>query len=383
MSDGYLPFHDPVANQTRDTRMDTTPDPEEAENAARMSLSDHIEALRARLIRAIIGVGLISIVSFWYGRAIVWWLCQPLFVAQRQLGLPSQTVNLSVAGGFAVYVKVSLVAGLALGGPWAVYQIWKFAAPGLRANERRVFRLLVPYSVSMTAASLGFLYYLFLPAALSFLLMFSLDYPAPNPDTASPTSLERVTSFFNHLNATMIPGAAQPRRAPAPSVTPPAGGQRPEAPTATGLRLPTLDQDPPDPADGEIWLNRPRGEIRLRDQGQTRVVAMTSPSFMVPLVEINDYLGFVLWVALVLIIAFQLPVAMTVAAALGVLDPWRIVRYRRYIVFGCFFIGIIVTPNQDVVSNVVFPILLWVLFEIGLVTGRMAARRRHAEDTLE
>lgn len=362
--------------------MDTTPDPEEAETAARMSLSDHIEALRSRLIRAIIGVGLISIVSFWYGRAILWWLCQPLFVAQRQLGLPSQTVNLSVAGGFAVYVKVSMVAGLALGGPWAVYQIWKFAAPGLRANERRVFRLLVPYSLSMTAASLGFLYYLFLPAALSFLLMFSLDYPAPSPDAASPTSLERVTSFFNRLNAAMIPGVVQPRRTASPSTTPPTPGQ-PQTPAARGLRLPTLDQDPTDPADGEIWLNRSRGEIRLRDQNQTRVVAMTSPSFMVPLVEINEYLGFVLWVALVLIIAFQLPVAMTVAAALGVLDPWRIARYRRYIVFGCFFIGIIVTPNQDVVSNVVFPILLWVLFEIGLVTGRMAARRRHAGDSLK
>lgn len=366
-------------------RMDTTPQLDEAESAARMSLSDHVEALRTRLIRAIIGVGLVSVVTFWYGRAILWWLCQPLFVAQRQLGLPSQTVNLSVAGGFSVYVKVSLVAALAVGGPWAVYQIWTFAAPGLRASERRVFRLLVPYSLGMTVASLGFLYYLFLPAALSFLLMFSLDYPAPNPDNASPSSLERVTSFFNRLNATLIPGAVQPGRPPwagAPAA-PPAAGQRPQELPGRGLRLPTLDQDPADPADGEIWLNRPRGEIRLRDQGQTRVVAMTSPSFMVPLVEINEYLGFVLWVALVLIIAFQLPVAMTVAASLGVLDPWAIARYRRVIVFGCFFVGIIVTPNQDVVSNVVFPVLLWVLFELGLVTGRMAARHRRTQAGLD
>ena len=364
---------------------DTTQQPEEMQSAAVMSLSDHVEALRGRLIRAIIGVGLVSVVMFWYGRAIVWWLCQPLFVAQRQLGLPSQTVNLSVAGGFSVYVKVSLVAGLALGGPWAVYQIWKFVAPGLRSNERRVFRLLVPYSAAMTAASLAFLYYLFLPAALSFLLMFSLDYPAPNLNAGDASSLERVTSFFNRVNAIMIPGAVEraPGRVIAPSpgspVAPGAVGQRPQESAARGLRLPILDEDPPDAADGEIWLNRPRGEIHLRDQGQTRILAMTATSFMVPLVEINEYLGFVLWMALVLVIAFQLPVAMTVAAALGVLDPWAIARYRRYIVFGCFFIGIIVTPNQDIVSNVVFPILLWGLFEMGLVTGRLAARRQHAE----
>ena len=368
---------------------DRTQQPEEAQSAAVMSLSDHVEALRSRLIRAIIGVGVVSVVMFWHGRAIVWWLCQPLFVAQRQLGLPSQTVNLSVAGGFSVYVKVSLVAGLALGGPWVVYQIWKFVAPGLRSNERRVFRLLVPYSAAMTAASLFFLYYLFLPAALSFLLMFSLDYPAPNLDTGSASSLERVTSFFNRVNAMVIPGAVQrtPARPlaapPDASATPGAAGPRPQEPAARGLRLPVLDQDPPDAGDGEIWLNRPRGEIRLRDQGQTRTIAMASTSFMVPLVEINEYLGFVLWMALVLVIAFQLPVAMTVAAALGVLDPWTIARYRSYIVFACFFIGIVVTPNQDIVSNIVFPILLWALFEIGLVTGRMAARPQPAQASLQ
>lgn len=368
---------------------DTPQQPEEMQSAAVMSLSDHVEALRGRLIRAIIGVSVVSVVMFWHGRAIVWWLCQPLFVAQRQLGLPLQTVNLSVAGGFSVYVKVSLVAGLALGGPWVVYQIWKFVAPGLRSNERRVFRLLVPYSAAMTAASLFFMYYLFLPAALSFLLMFSLDYPAPNLDAGNASSLERVTRFFNRVNAMVIPGAVQRTPGRDPAVSPNASaaqgdaGQRPQEPAARGLRLPVLDQDPPDAGDGEIWLNRPRGEIRLRDQGQTRIIAMASTSFMVPLVEINEYLGFVLWMALVLVIAFQLPVAMTVAAALGMLDPWTIARYRGYIIFGCFFVGIIVTPNQDIVSNIVFPILLWGLFEIGLVTGRLAARPQRAQAGLQ
>lgn len=348
--------------------MTSEKDPDDADRSAVMSLGDHVLALRGCLIRALLGIGLASVVMFWQGRGIVWWLCQPLFVAQRQLGLPMQTVNFSVAGGFSVYVKVSLVASLAVGAPWAVYQMWRFVAPGLHATERRVFRLLVPYSVVMTALSLTFLYYLFLPAAISFLLLFSVNYPQPIVDTGSPTSLERVTAWCNRLNAMFIPGATQMLPPPLPPSASPA------APSGPALHLPMLNQDPIDAKDGDLWFNRTRGELRFRDQGQTRVVSLAAPSLMVPLVEINEYLGFVLWVGLVLVIAFQLPVAMTIAAAMGLFDPVSLARRRKYFVFGCFFLGVIITPNQDIVSNIVFPVMLWGLFELGLLTSRLMVK---------
>ena len=342
----------------------------ETADGAVMSLGDHVQALRTCLIRALMGIGLVSIFMFWQGRGIVWWLCQPLFVAQRQLGLPVQTVNFSVAGGFTVYVKVSLIASLAVGAPWVAYQMWRFVAPGLRASERRAFRMLVPYSGAMAMLSLLFLYYLFLPAAISFLLMFSADYPQPAIDTDSPTSLERVTAWCNRINAMLIPGASQIVVPP-----PPARETSPPSP----MRLPMLNQDPPDAGDGDIWFNRVRGELRFRDRGRTHVVSLVGPSLMVPMVEINEYLGFVVWVALVLVVAFQLPVVMTIIAALGLFDPASLARRRKYFAFACFMIGLVITPNQDIVSNIIFPVMLWGLFELGLVTSRMVAKRDEAE----
>jgi sec-independent protein translocase protein TatC len=347
-------------------------DLEETNNGAVMSLGDHVQALRTCLIRALMGIGLVSIFMFWQGRGIVWWLCQPLFVAQRQLGLPMQTVNLSVAGGFTVYVKVSLIASLAVGAPWIAYQLWRFIAPGLHASERRAFRLLVPYSAGMTLLSLLFLYYLFLPAAISFLLMFSADYPQPMADTNNSTSLEWVTAWCNRFNGMIIPGVSRTMAPP-----PPASETLPAAP----MRLPMLSQDPPDARDGDFWFNRTRGELRFRDQGRTHAVPLAGPSLMVPMVEINEYLGFVVWVALVLVIAFQLPVVMTVVAALGLFDPASLARRRKYFAFACFMIGIVITPNQDIVSNVIFPVMLWGLFELGLVTSRLVAKRDEAEST--
>jgi hypothetical protein len=154
-----------------------------------------------------------------------------------------------------------------------------------------------------------------------------------------------------------------------PVVAPPAG-------TATETRpierssIPVREIDPPDARDGDIWLNPGLSELRIMNQGRVRAIALTAASAMVPQIEINEYLSFVFIVGLIMLVAFQLPVLMTIAAMLGMYNPRTLGRYRKVIVFACFVVGIVITPNQDVVSNVVFPFLLWGLFELGLLTSR-------------
>lgn len=336
---------------------------DEAESASSMSLGEHLEALRQRLIRGLIGIAVFSVLTMYFGRSIVAWLCEPLFAAQRELGLPQQAINLSVAGGFSVYVKVSFLAGLVLGIPWAAFQLWKFVAPGLRQNEQKAFRIVAPYSTLMTVGSVLFTYYLFLPAAVSFLLLFSLNYPIPHTSPDQQTSLQHVTSFFNKLNGYLIGS-----NAPAVSSGP---AQSAHGEATTAWRVPIRSVDPDDARDGDIWLNPSMSELRIKNQGQIRVVALTAPTSMVPQVEINEYLDFVFMIGLIMIVAFQTPVVMTVAAMFGMFDPRALARYRKAVVFCCFLAAIVVTPNQDIVSNVVFPFLLWGLFEVGLVTSRL------------
>lgn len=348
------------------------PRDDEAETAATMSLGDHLEALRKRLISGLIGIAIASLATMIYGRDIVAWLCEPLFVAQRELGLPQQTINLSVAGGFTIYVKVSMLAGMVIGIPWATYQLWKFIAPGLRQNEQRAFRVVVPYSSLMTVLSVLFAYYVFLPAAISFLLLFSLNYPISHSSQEHSSSLEHVTTWFNKLNMMMLgPGSSRP------AIAPPAKTVG-EGPAAERFNIPVRAEDPPDAHDGDVWLNPGLSELRIMNQGRVRAIALTAASAMVPQIEINEYLNFVFLVGLIMLLAFQLPVIMTIAAMLGMYNPRTLGRYRKVIVFSCFVIGIVITPNQDVVSNVVFPFLLWGLFEVGLVTSRAVQRKPEA-----
>ena len=110
------------------------------------------------------------------------------------------------------------------------------------------------------------------------------------------------------------------------------------------------------------------------NQGRVRAIALTAASAMVPQIEINEYLDFVFMVGLIMLIAFQLPVVMTIAAMLEFYDPRTFGRYRKAVAFSCFVIGVVITPNQDIVSNVIFPLLLWGLFEVGLLTSRLVTK---------
>lgn len=339
-----------------------------------MSFGEHLEELRRRLIYALIGVALASCVTAWYGKSILSWLCQPLFEALKQSGYPQQVYNHSVAGSFTVWMKVSLLAGLTLSAPWVVYQGWKFISAGLYAAERKFAVLLAPFSGVMVLLGVFFLYYVFLPATVSFLLYFSATFPPPAAD--APSSLQRVTHFFNDMNRLFMPGtwlgdqdapAARPHPPEAATQPADAGGKG-----AAGFRVPLLDHDPASPAEGEIWFNRGTNQLKMRADDKDRVVMLNAASMMIPLIEINEYLGLVFVLALIVLIAFQLPVVMTLAAAIGLLDPKWVAKYRKHIVFAFFVIGVIATPNQDFVGNILLPIVMWVLFEIGLLTMRLA-----------
>ncbi len=335
-----------------------------------MSLADHLGELRERLLRALFGIAIINAFTLWYGREILAWLCQPLFESQRQLGLPQQTVNFSVAGGFMVYLKVALISSVTLGAPWIFYQLWKFIAPGLRAAERRVVLIIVPLSGVMVVLGAAVLYFFFLPAAISFLLMFSANYPPPNPSPESPTSLKIVTNFFNHLNGLYLthaesnmPHAGSGRQATQPATRP-----------AEDVQVPVLDRDPRNPANGTIWFDRNLGQLRVAVDGQVRALSANPASFMVPQIEINNYINFVLLMALVTLLAFQLPVLMTTLAAVGLLQAQTLAKKRKWVFIGLFVVGVFITPSQDLFSNIIFPLMLYGLFEVGLVTMRLVRK---------
>lgn len=94
-----------------------------------------------------------------------------------------------LSGRVFFYLKLALVCGILLGSPVVFQQIWRFIAPGLYQNEKRV---LLPFSIVSTLCFLGgaaFGYFVVFPPAFRFLIGYSSDILDPMPGVSEYFSL--------------------------------------------------------------------------------------------------------------------------------------------------------------------------------------------------
>jgi sec-independent protein translocase protein TatC len=139
-----------------------------------MSLIDHLDELRSRIIVAAIAVALAAVAGFF--------LAEPLLTLLLD-ALPegSDVIQLRVLEGLGVRIRLALFIGLALAMPIVLYEVWAFVTPGLTRRERRVVWPLLLVAVVFFALGIG-LGYLVIPNALEFLLDLSLPGVPPMLD---------------------------------------------------------------------------------------------------------------------------------------------------------------------------------------------------------
>ncbi|WP_414363854.1 twin-arginine translocase subunit TatC [Synechococcus sp. B60.1] len=139
------------------------PDPE-FPYEVEMTLMEHLEELRSRLLASVIAVALCIVACFLVVNRIV-----------ALLEVPAQGVTfLQLAPGeyFFVSMKVAAYSGLLLATPFVLYQIARFVLPGLSVKERRLLGPVVLGSSLLFVAGLVFAYYLLIPAALNFFIRY-------------------------------------------------------------------------------------------------------------------------------------------------------------------------------------------------------------------
>lgn len=145
---------------------------EEDDGMLRMSFLEHLEELRARLIRMVLGLGVAFVASLYFSEDLWAIIRQPAKAALEQLGVnPPNLVMLSPMDGFSIiWMKLPLLCSVFLASPWILYQIWGFVAPGLYKRERRYAVPFVMCSAGLFLLGGAFAYFVAFRFGLSFLL---------------------------------------------------------------------------------------------------------------------------------------------------------------------------------------------------------------------
>ena len=103
------------------------------------------------------------------------------------------------------------------------------------------------------------------------------------------------------------------------------------------------------------------------------------PGDMSVMTDINRYLDFVLKLFFAFGLAFEVPVAAVILILTGVVTADQLANNRSYVIVGCFVMGMLLTP-PDVISQTLLALPMWLLFEVGLVMGRVLSRSPNEDE---
>ena len=134
-----------------------------------MSFLDHLEELRWRLMKAVLGL-LVAVVAC--GIFSDWIVNQVVLRPSKLTSPPLNLINTVPYGQITFYMMVILVAGLIISAPWILYQIWKFIQPGLLPKEQKYISSIVVFTTLCFLSGVAFAYFIMLPYMLQFFATF-------------------------------------------------------------------------------------------------------------------------------------------------------------------------------------------------------------------
>jgi len=94
-----------------------------------------------------------------------------------------------------------------------------------------------------------------------------------------------------------------------------------------------------------------------------------SPSEVLVMTDINEYIDFVVRILFVFGFAFEVPIVLMLMIWSGVTNAQQLSNVRPYVIIGCFVVGMFLTP-PDIFSQTLLALPVWLLYEVGLLASR-------------
>jgi sec-independent protein translocase protein TatC len=143
---------------------------EEEYSEKEMTFLEHLEELRWRIIYALIGLVIGTIICWLFIDFLV-----DVILLKPARDSTATLQNLRPFGQLFLFFQVAIIGGVVLSLPNLFWQLWKFISPALRRNERKYILWIVIFSSFCFLAGIVFAYYVMLPLSLKFAAEFGTE----------------------------------------------------------------------------------------------------------------------------------------------------------------------------------------------------------------
>jgi sec-independent protein translocase protein TatC len=161
------------------------PEPDEEALDGGMTFLEHLDELRKRLTRAVVGLLVGILVAFAFIERVFEYVMRPL----KDVLPGGRLVYTEPTEAFFLYIKVAAIVGLMISSPYLMWQVWQFVVPGLYAKEKRLAIPFVIGTSSLFIAGAAFAHFVVFPIAWVFFAGFTTDYMEFLPRIAPVFSL--------------------------------------------------------------------------------------------------------------------------------------------------------------------------------------------------
>ena len=168
-----------------------SPEDSEEEGMLRMSFMEHLEELRSRIIKALMGLVVSFVLCIVFAGQLWDIISAPAVDALTRLGVkPPHLVTTTPMESFMIiWFELPLLCSLFVASPWIVYQVWAFISPGLYKRERRWAAPFILVTAGLFIVGGLFAYFLAFRYGLTFLIGIGISN--------NVTPMVTITEYFD------------------------------------------------------------------------------------------------------------------------------------------------------------------------------------------
>jgi sec-independent protein translocase protein TatC len=97
------------------------------------------------------------------------------------------------------------------------------------------------------------------------------------------------------------------------------------------------------------------------------------------MITVSEYFGFVTSMVLAMGAVFELPIAILLLSAFGLVTPQFLAKFRRHAILGSYLAAAIITPGDLFISSIALTVPLYLLYELSIVLSLVVFRKRQRD----